>query len=84
MCATVHLSEDEDDFKRIVHKMEVQKIQTVFETVQAQISNLKLRDQEIYGLSEQVDLTDGHWRKYSLHDERISDQFKFKVFVLSY
>ena len=32
----MHLSEDEDDFQRTIPDMEVQNIQTVFETVQAQ------------------------------------------------
>ena len=45
--ASVHLSKDEDVWKRIVENLEVQRIQTVFETVQAQISNVRLRDQEI-------------------------------------
>ena len=63
MWATVHLSKDEGDFSRIIQKMEVHEIQTVFEAVQAQICNLELCDLEIFGLSEQVDWTDGHWRK---------------------
>ena len=74
--ATVHFSKDEDDFKRIVQILEVQKIQTFFESVQAQISNFRLRDQEIGGLSEQVDWTDGCWRKYSSLDGRICEQVK--------
>ena len=52
---------------------ESQKIQTVLEKVQAQISNLQLRDQEIYGLHEKVDWTDGHWRKCSLLAQRKAD-----------
>ena len=51
--------------------------------MQARISNLKLRDHEICGLSEQVDWTVGYWRKYSLLDERISEQMKSQVHVLS-
>ena len=51
-CVTVHLSKDEDDIKRRSQKMEVEKIQTVCETVQAQISNLEVRDQEICGIHE--------------------------------
>ena len=62
--------------------MEMQTIQTVFETVQAQMSNLRLRDQEIHGISEQVDWTDGHWKKYSVVDERISEQFRTKIYLL--
>ena len=50
----MHVSKDEDDFKRAIQNMEVRKIETIFETVQAQISNLKNRDQEIHGLEEQV------------------------------
>ena len=50
--ATVHVSKDEDDFKRAIQNMEVRKIETIFVTVQAQISNLKNRDSEIHGLEE--------------------------------
>ena len=60
--ATVHLSKDEDDFTRI-------------QTVQAQIRYLKLRDQEVFGLHDKVDWTDGHWRKHSLLEKQIADQF---------
>ena len=70
--ATVYLSKDENDFKRIIPNMEVQKTQTIVVTVQAQISNLQLRDQEIYG-----------WRNYSLVDNIIATQFISKVNVFS-
>ena len=69
----------EDDLKRIIQIVEVPRTPKVFETAQAQISDLRLRDHEIYGLPEQVDWTDGHWEKYSLLDERISEQVKSKV-----
>ena len=80
MWATVHLSTDQDD-KRNIPNVEVQKIQTVSETVQVQISNLKLHDEEINGLPEQVNWTDAHWRKYSLLGRRIADQFRSKKYV---
>ena len=48
MWATVHLSRDEGKLRRINRNSEVRKIQTVCETVQAQISDLRLRDQEIF------------------------------------
>ena len=74
MSATVHLSNDEHDIRRIIQNLKVQKIQRVFETVQAQISSLKLRDHEIYGLSEQVDCTDGYWRVFLyVKDEFLSN-----------
>ena len=76
-------AKDGDDLKRTVQIMEVLKIQTVFETVQAQVSNLKLRNQEHHGLHEKVDWTGGHWRKYSLPDERMAAQFTSKVYVFS-
>ena len=38
--------------------MKVQNIQTIFETLQAQISNLTLHEQEKSWFSEQVDWTD--------------------------
>ena len=63
--------------------MEVQKIQTILEKVQAQISNLEFRHQEICALSEQVDWTDCHWRNYSLLLKRIADEFKSMVSVFS-
>ena len=49
----------------------------------AQVSNLKFRDQGIYGLSKQVDLTDGQLRIYSLLDERIADQLSSKKYTYS-
>ena len=58
MCFTRSLSTEL--FKRVIQNMEVQKIHTIFETVQAQISNLNIRDHEIHGLDEQVDWTSGH------------------------
>ena len=73
--ATVHFRKSEDDFKRVIQNTEVQKIQTIFETVQAQISNLKNRDHEIHGFDERVDWTRGQWMTYSLLDDRIATQF---------
>ena len=37
--------------------------QTIFDTVQAVIQNLQLQDDELPGLSEEVDWADGHWRR---------------------
>ena len=65
MWTTVHSSKDEDKLRRLIRNLELQKIQTAFETVQAQISNLKLRDHEICGQFENVDWADGCWRKCS-------------------
>ena len=45
--ATVHLSKDADNLRRIFQNLEMQKIETV---VQAQIGNVKLRDQEFLRL----------------------------------
>ena len=56
MWAKVQFSKDK--LRRIIQNLEVQKIQTVVETVQSQISNLNLRDHEIYDLSENVDRAD--------------------------
>ena len=64
--ATVCLSKDEEDFKRVIQKKDVRMIQTIFETMQAQISNLKHCDHDAHGLEEQVSWTSGHWGKYSL------------------
>ena len=44
MWAAAHLSKDEDDFKRIIQNMELQKIQTIFETVQAQVSKRRTKE----------------------------------------
>ena len=81
--ATAQLSKDEDDFKRMIPNVEVQKIPTIFETVQTQVRNLKFRDQDIHGLSEQVNWADGHWRNYSLLDNRIANQVSSNVYVFS-
>ena len=77
------LEQHEEDFKRAIQNMEVRKIATLFETVQAQISDLKYRDHEIYGLEEQLDWSSGHWRNYSLLDHRFTTQFGSKVNVFS-
>ena len=55
MWSTVHLSIDEGDFKRNIPNLEVQRIQTFFETVQAQITNVRLGDHETCGLSGGLD-----------------------------
>ena len=76
--------QNEDDFKRIIQNMEVQTNQTVFETVQPQISNLKLSDREICGLHEEVVWTDDHWGQYSLLDKKllINSNLKFLYSVI--
>ena len=63
--------------------MEVRKIETIFERVQARIGILQYRDHEIYGLEETVDWTSGHWRIVSLLDQKIASQFTSKVQVFS-
>ena len=47
MWATVHLTRNVEQSERIVQNLEVQKIQTVLDTVQATIVNLRLHDEEI-------------------------------------
>ena len=54
--ATVCLKKDEDDFERAIQNMEVRPVETIFETVEVQISNLKNRDHEIQGLEEKGEL----------------------------
>ena len=49
MWAKVHFK-DEDDIKRIMQHVEVQKNQTIFETVQAPVGNFKFSEKEIHGL----------------------------------
>ena len=65
MWAAVYLSKDEDDFNRATQNKEVRRTQTIFKTVEAQISNLKNRDHEIHGLEETVDWISGLWRNSS-------------------
>ena len=67
--ATVHHSRDEDKLQRIIQILEVQRIQSV-ETVQAQISNLRLRDREIDGPVREM--ADGYRRTFRLMDEFLS------------
>ena len=76
--AAVYISKDNEVFKYAIQLMERWPIETIFETVQAQISNLKHRDHEIYGLEEEVHWTSGHLRKYSLLDQRIAQHFTSK------
>ena len=51
--------------------------------MQAQNSNLKHRDHEIYGLEEEVDWTSDQRRNYPLQDRRIATQYTSKVCVCS-
>ena len=69
------------DFKRVIQKMELRKIQMISETVQAQTSNLKNRDHEIHELLEHVDWTGGHQRKYMFLENRIACQYISKECV---
>ena len=81
----MHLSRNRGQFHRIVHFGEVQKIQTVFDTVQAQIKNLRLQDKELHGVSEQKRIwQEGHWSKDMRYfmDECRSNSHQ-KVCVLS-
>ena len=55
MWAAAYLSKHEKDFKQVIQNLEVWKIETIFGTVQAQISNLKHRDHARCGLEEEVD-----------------------------
>ena len=86
--AAVHLSGNGDQVHRIIQNWEeVQKMQTVFGAVQAQIKNLRLQNEELHGVSEKSGLDKkGHWSKMcvtswtkvgathikSLHLQRIS------------
>ena len=45
MWAVVHLCKDIEELKCAIQNMEVRKIESIFETVQAQISRLKFCDQ---------------------------------------
>ena len=83
MCAAVYFSKDNEELTCAIQDMEVRKIETIVETVQAKISNLKYRDQEIYGPEEAVDWTSGHWRNCSLLDQKIAAQLTSKMYVFS-
>ena len=62
--AAVHLSRNGYQFHRIVHFREVQKMQTVFDTVQAQRTYLQLQDKELHCESDKERIVqEGHWRK---------------------
>ena len=60
MWATVPLCRQGNRFQRIIQILEVRYIQTGFEMVQAQIRNLRLQDEQIKGLSEEVIWAVGH------------------------
>ena len=81
--ATRYLSKDNEEFNSVIQNVGERKIETIFEPVQAQISNLKYRDHETYGLEEAVDRTSNHRRNYSLLSQKIATQFTSKVYVSS-
>ena len=79
----MHHSKDEEKLQRIVQNLEMQKVETIFNTVQAQLSNLRPRDRELCGLSERADWSDGNWRNAHSLVKHVSARFQSKVYVLS-
>ena len=82
--AAVHLSGNGDQVHCIIHFGEVQKIQTVFGAVQAQIKNLRLQNEELHGESEEkwIGLENITGAKYVLLHGRKSEQLTSKVYVI--
>ena len=76
-------SKDEDDFKRVIQNMKVQKVQMIFAMMHAQITNFKNRDHEIHGLGEQEGWTSGHRRTYLCLAQLIATQSTSKMSVFS-
>ena len=79
--AIVYLSKDNEEFTCAIQNVEVRKIETIFERVQARIGILQYRVHQIYGLEETVDWTSGHWRISSLLDQKIASQFIKSVII---
>ena len=59
MWATMYFSEECEACQRAIQNLEICNIGTMFETVQAQISNLKHGAHEIYGFDEYIGLKVG-------------------------
>ena len=56
MWPPVHLSKEEDQFQRVLRNVDIEAIQKMLTSVQRKIRNLQ--DEEIYGLTEQLDWTE--------------------------
>ena len=50
MWAVPHFSEDDEKSRLILKYLQVHKIQTIIETVQAQLNNLTYRDSQKFGM----------------------------------
>ena len=50
MWAVLDISQDSEEFRRILKQHEVRKVQTMIETVQAQLNNLLFRDSQVLGM----------------------------------
>ena len=61
--------------------MDARKILTVYDTVQVQITNLRLQREDINGLTEEVDLAIGHCGDCSPLDLHIAEQVESKVYI---
>ena len=49
MWAVLHLSKDDEELRRILKIHEVREIQTIIETVQAQLKHSTCRDSQVFG-----------------------------------
>ena len=83
MWAVLHLGKDGDEFGRILKNLEVRKVQTIIETVQAQMDNLIYRDSEVFGSSSVPELFDYGWTHISVIGQPIGELLNTEVFVFS-
>ena len=75
--------EERNQFQLILQSLDVRKIQSVYDTVQVHITNLRLQGEDIYGLSEEVDWAIGQCGDCSPLDLQIAEQVESKVYIFS-
>ena len=69
----MHVSKNEDQYQRAVQNVEIDNIQTIFESVLAQIQP-RLQEGALHCLSEQVDWAGSPERQRSLLDQQTSER----------
>ena len=70
MWATAHLSKEGDQFQRVLRNTDVETIEKVLTTVHNPIQ--VLREEELYGLSDQLDWTESSQKSYYFLEHCIS------------
>ena len=83
MVAVLHLSRDGEQLRRVLKNLKVCKVQTIIETVQAQLMNLTFRDSQVCGLNLIPESVHSGWINISQISEPVGKLMHTEVFDCS-